>query len=147
MTGDALSHMLENLQFAPDAVGMECVLGPLEARVMEVAWEEGEATIREIHRRLGGDATAAYTTVATVAHRLEGKGLLVRRMAGRSLRLRPTIPRPDFQALTLTHTLRGIVRQLRSTHARKALTHLSMADRVFLRSALEGPADHGDPAD
>lgn len=145
MTTDALSAMLENLTFQPEGVGMACLLGPLEARVMEVTWEEGETTIRAIHQRLGGADHAAYTTVATVAHRLEEKGLLARRHAGRTLLLRPTMQRPDFQAVALTRVLHGALRQLRTTRPGEILAHLSVADRSFLRRALdqaEAPGTH-----
>ena len=147
MTPDALTAMLENLRFDPDGVGMACVLGPMEARIMEVAWEDGETTIREVHRRLGGDDLAAYTTVATIAHRLEEKGLLLRRMDGRRLLLSPSVRRPDFQALALTRVLRGAIRQLRAGHPEGTLRRLSVADRVFLRTAIEDSEAHASPTD
>jgi len=60
-------------------------LHELETEVMEEIWRRGEATVRDVQEALNarGDKTRAYTTLLTVMTRLDGKGLLVRRRAGR----------------------------------------------------------------
>jgi len=60
-------------------------LGDLERRVMEYLWshEEGEQTGRQVADAL---PEYAYTTVATVLDRLVHKGLVRRRMDGRTIR-------------------------------------------------------------
>ena len=60
-------------------------LGILERRVMGILWAEGggETTGRQVADHL---PEHAYTTVATVLDRLVHKGLLTRRMDGRSIR-------------------------------------------------------------
>jgi predicted transcriptional regulator len=60
-------------------------LGDLERRVMTILWEQGdgELTGRQVADVLPGHA---YTTVATVLDRLVHKGLVRRRMDGRSIR-------------------------------------------------------------
>jgi predicted transcriptional regulator len=60
-------------------------LHTLEQEVMEEMWGRGEATVREVQQALNarGDKERAYTTLLTVMIRLDGKGLLVRRRAGR----------------------------------------------------------------
>ena len=52
---------------------------------MEEVWARSEATVRDVQEALNarGDKTRAYTTLLTVMTRLDGKGLLVRRRAGR----------------------------------------------------------------
>ena len=52
---------------------------------MEELWARSEATVREVQEALNARAekVRAYTTVLTVMTRLDGKGLLVRRRAGR----------------------------------------------------------------
>jgi len=61
------------------------VLHALESEVMEELWARSEATVREVQEALNARAekVRAYTTVLTVMTRLDGKGLLVRRRAGR----------------------------------------------------------------
>lgn len=54
------------------------VLGPLEAEIMDVVWDSGEVTVRDVHQDLSADRTIAYTTVMTTLGRLADKGLLRR---------------------------------------------------------------------
>lgn len=62
------------------------VLGPLEAEIMRVLWDEKRAmTVREVLVRLndGTREPLAYTTVMTVMARLAEKEILRRRPQGR----------------------------------------------------------------
>ncbi len=45
---------------------------------MEVVWELGDVTVRDVHRRLQRKREVAYTTVMTTLGRLTDKGLLKR---------------------------------------------------------------------
>ena len=54
------------------------VLGPLEAEIMDVVWDDGEVTVRDVHKRLSKGRSIAYTTVMTTLGRLTDKGLLRR---------------------------------------------------------------------
>lgn len=54
------------------------VLGPLEAEIMEVVWQEGEVTVRDVHAAIKQSRQIAYTTVMTTLGRLAEKGLLKR---------------------------------------------------------------------
>lgn len=54
------------------------VLGPLEAEIMDVVWDTGEVTVRDVHRLLEPSRPLAYTTVMTTLGRLADKGLVKR---------------------------------------------------------------------
>ena len=54
------------------------VLGPLEAEIMDVVWDTGDVTVRDVHRSLNSVRPIAYTTVMTTLGRLTDKGLLRR---------------------------------------------------------------------
>ena len=54
------------------------VLGPLEAEIMDVVWDTGEVTVRDVHQTLNSSRSIAYTTVMTTLGRLTDKGLLRR---------------------------------------------------------------------
>ena len=54
------------------------VLGPLEAEIMEVVWDTGEVTVRDVHKTLATSRPLAYTTVMTTLGRLADKGLVKR---------------------------------------------------------------------
>jgi predicted transcriptional regulator len=60
-------------------------LHELESEVMEEVWARREATVRDVQESLNArnEKARAYTTLLTVMTRLDGKGLLVRRRAGR----------------------------------------------------------------
>lgn len=54
------------------------VLGPLESEAMDVVWELGEVTVRDVHGSLNEKRSVAYTTVMTTLGRLADKGFLRR---------------------------------------------------------------------
>jgi len=53
-------------------------LGPLEAEILEIIWDLGNATVKQIHDRLlaDPDRELAYTSVTTILGRLKDKGWL-----------------------------------------------------------------------
>ena len=56
-------------------------LGRLQRAVMEVLWEVGEGSVRQVRERLGGQS--AYTTVLTVLQKLERSGWVGHRKEGK----------------------------------------------------------------
>lgn len=70
----AVSANMPKKDFAAD--GIRSQLGPLEAEIMDVVWELGECSVREVKSRLPQDL--AYTTVMTTLVRLFAKGFLQR---------------------------------------------------------------------
>ena len=56
--------------------------GDLEVAVLRAVWDQGRATARVIHTRVGVRKHLAYTTIAKVLDRLCEKGLLVRERDG-----------------------------------------------------------------
>jgi predicted transcriptional regulator len=75
---------------------LEAILGPLEQDVMDVVWELGDATVRDVHARLREQRDLAYTTVMTTMARLARKGLLERDTADLAHRYRPSIARDEY---------------------------------------------------
>jgi BlaI family transcriptional regulator, penicillinase repressor len=51
-------------------------LSRIELRIMEVLWTRGACSVREIHEALPEKARLAFSTVGTMAYRLEKKGAL-----------------------------------------------------------------------
>lgn len=58
---------------------MPRALGPLEAEIMEVVWQKGEVSVRDVYNVLSKKREIAYTTVLTVLGNLRRKGLLGRK--------------------------------------------------------------------
>jgi predicted transcriptional regulator len=100
---------------------------------MDILWEGAD---RELSGRDVADALPgyAYTTVATVLDRLSHKGLVRRRMDGRSIRY-AAIGTPGAHAAVLMHEALAVARDPDSALVRFAET-LSSSEASILRSAL-----------
>lgn len=53
-------------------------LSKLEYQIMEVLWEKGEPSLREIQEAFPKDQRPAYTTIQTTVYRMEVKGIVRR---------------------------------------------------------------------
>jgi len=59
-------------------------LGDLELQIMNVLWERGPSTVREVLESLPTQPRPAYTTVLTMMRLMHEKGYLDRRERGRA---------------------------------------------------------------
>jgi predicted transcriptional regulator len=66
-------------------------LSELQLDIMRTLWTTGEATTAQVHERMGKPRSLAYTTVATLLHRLEKQGLLRSSKDGRERVFAPAI--------------------------------------------------------
>lgn len=111
--------------------------GALEHDIMAVLWAAREALLpAEIQARLPNEL--AYTSVATVLGRLQTKGLVERRVAGRAFAYRATVDESGLAA-------RRINEVLSSTSDRRAalvgfVGSLSKRDAKALRALLDESA-------
>ncbi len=87
------------------------VLGPLEAEVMEVAWELGEVTVRDVHEAINETRPVAYTTVMTTMGRLADKGLLRRVEDQRAHRFTPLLTREEYADSTVKSVVDWLLTQ------------------------------------
>lgn len=85
------------------------VLGPLEAEIMDVVWDQGEVTVREVHRTLAGRRPIAYTTVMTTLGRLADKGLLQRRDDQPAHRYSPRMSKDQYARSTVKSVVDWLV--------------------------------------
>ncbi|BAZ04165.1 BlaI/MecI/CopY family transcriptional regulator [Calothrix sp. NIES-3974] len=62
----------------PDYRPKQMSLGPLEAEILEIVWQLGSVTVKDVHDRILSDPNRelAYTSVTTVLRRLTEKGWL-----------------------------------------------------------------------
>ncbi len=63
---------------------------------MEVVWDRGEVTVRDVYETLRHRRDLAYTTVMTVMHNLHRKGLLIQRSEGQAHIYRARQSRSEF---------------------------------------------------
>ena len=76
-------------------------LGPLEAEILEIIWDLGNVTVKQIHDRIlaDPDRELAYTSVTTVLRRLQNKGWLACESSERAFLWQALISREQAQAV------------------------------------------------
>jgi predicted transcriptional regulator len=85
------------------------VLGPLEAEIMDVVWDESEVTVRDVHRKLHEKRPIAYTTVMTTLGRLTDKGLLRRVEDQPAHHFSPLVTREQYARSTVKSVVDWLV--------------------------------------
>jgi len=105
--------------FKPHRLGLEQVLGELEAEIMEILWLAGETTVREVYQALLKGRDIAYTTVMTVMTRLADKGILIREADGNAYLYRPSMSRQVFVAEMVGEVLDALL----SSHSAQTVSH------------------------
>ena len=81
----------------PPREGPPDLLTDTELELMELLWELGEASAREVMEALPPEGRRAYTTVATMLRVLEKKELVATRREGRADLYRPLLSREDYE--------------------------------------------------
>lgn len=116
------------------------VLGPLEAEVMEAAWDLGDVTVRDVHEVLNRSRAVAYTTVMTTMGRLADKGLLRRVEDQRAHRFTPLLTREQYADSTVKSVVDWLVTQFPDPAVAYFLDRIESKDeRVIdaLKDAIE----------
>jgi predicted transcriptional regulator len=72
-------------------------LTDLQLAVMRALWERGECTVVEVQEALAPGRRLAQTTVATILTRLEKRGVVEHRSAGRQFVYRPRVTEPEVR--------------------------------------------------
>jgi predicted transcriptional regulator len=97
-------------RLTPDSVGLEKLLGPLEARIMPILWRRERSTVKQVHRLLAPQHDIAYTTVMTTMSRLAEKGILRRRREGLAYVYAPAISEDEFIAHMVEQVMASLMR-------------------------------------
>ena len=76
-------------------------VGPLEEEVLNIVWELGGATVKQIHQTILSDPNRelSYPTITTVLQRLMQKGWLTCDKSDRAFVWQPLISKQDAQLL------------------------------------------------
>jgi len=64
-------------------------LGAVQLQIMQVLWQKGQATAREVTEELNQDKPTAHTTVQTLLRQLEAKGAITHDVQDRTFIYRP----------------------------------------------------------
>jgi predicted transcriptional regulator len=76
-----------------------------EREILEVLWDRGEASVREVTDTLSRHRSVAYTTVLTMLNVLARKALVTHRQEGRAFVYRSAITREQARTQALDHLL------------------------------------------
>lgn len=76
-----------------------------ERAILEVLWDKGEASVREVTDELSKQKSVAYTTVLTMFNTLSKKGFVTHRPEGRAFIYRAAITRELARKQALDHLL------------------------------------------
>lgn len=85
----------------PDYRPKQMSLGPLETEILQIVWELGSVTVKDVHDRIltDPDRELAYTSVTTVLRRLTEKGWLVCDKRERSFYWQPKVTKQQAQMI------------------------------------------------
>ena len=98
-----------------DQRGAVVSLGPLESRVMDIAWRRGAVTVREVADELEPVTDSAYTTIMTVMSRLVEKGLLKRSTRARAYVYRATMSKQLYDEALSRMRVRNLITEFGET--------------------------------
>jgi predicted transcriptional regulator len=76
-------------------------LGPLETEILNIVWELGRVTVKDVHDRIlaNPDRELAYTSVTTVLRRLTEKGWLACNKQERAFYWQPLVTKEQAQVI------------------------------------------------
>lgn len=101
--------MFKPKQFKLDSRGLGKILGTLEAKVMEVVWHRGSATVREMCDSVS-DKSLSFNTLMTIMNRLVEKNLLKKKNVDGSYSYYPACERQDFLASVSSDIARSLIK-------------------------------------
>ncbi|MFB2881395.1 BlaI/MecI/CopY family transcriptional regulator [Floridanema aerugineum] len=86
-------------------------LGPLEREILQIIWELGEVTVKDVHDRIlaDPDRELAYASVTTVLRRLTEKGWLTCDKRGKIYLWQPLVSQSQAQAIEAYEKLQGFL--------------------------------------
>lgn len=118
-------------------------LGSLELRVLRAVWARGPATVRDVLAAIAPEHPVAYTTVMTVMSRLADKGVLRRRLSGKTYSYTPAYSPEEFTAAVSQRMVSSLVAEFGDLALAQFAAELARVDPERLqrlRQLTEGQA-------
>jgi predicted transcriptional regulator len=89
---------------------LEKLLTEVELELMNVIWELGACTVKDVQTALPEGRSLAYTSVATMMKILEQKGALSSQKQEKAHVYSPCVSRADYEKMTLRHLTKNVFR-------------------------------------
>ena len=80
----------------------------LQLAVLQILWQQGEATVQEVQSKLNLGRDLALTTVGTILSRLEKEGVVSHRVKGRLFFYKALIPQQEVRQDTVAEVLSSV---------------------------------------
>jgi predicted transcriptional regulator len=108
-----------------------------ELEIMQLLWEHGPLTVRQLNDKLNEDRRVGYTTTLKIMQIMTEKGLLTRNTDYRSHVYTPTLEPEEVQSTMLDHVVKTVFRGSRANLILQALgNHPSSAEELAEIKAL-----------
>lgn len=108
-----------------------------ELEIMQLLWEHGPLTVRQLNDKLNEDRRVGYTTTLKIMQIMTEKGMLIRNTDQRSHVYTPTLQPEEVQSNVLDHVVKTVFRGSRSSLILQALgNHSSSAEELAEIKAL-----------
>lgn len=103
---------MNEFNFSPTLVIMKNIsLGPLEQEVMAYTWRKKTCTARDVVKHVNQDRNIAYNTIQTIMTRLVDKGLLKRKLKGKTHVYKPTVMKKNILPSLINQTMGNFTNQ------------------------------------
>ena len=84
------------------------LLTQAELSLMNVFWERGESSIRQVRQHITNGETIPYTTVAAIVRILAKKNFLHQRLDGKTIYYKPAIIKKDYESRTVDQLVKRL---------------------------------------
>src|SRR5688500_1450616 len=108
-------------------------LGEVQLQIMQVLWQKGKATAREITDELSRRKPIAHSTVQTLLRKLESKGAVTHEVEDRTFVFRPVHQETD---VTTTAT-RDLLARLFDNSVSGLVAHLLKHEKISRKELAE----------
>lgn len=100
-----------------------------ELTILQIIWDKGEATVRDVHEVLEQKKDTGYTTTLKTMQIMTEKGLLVRNTESRTHIYKPALSREKVQKNFLDKMLNGLFRGSESRLVMGALDKKELSEK------------------
>ncbi len=103
-----------------------------ELEILQILWEKGPSTVREVHEVIGTNREVGYTTTLKIMQIMSEKGILERDTSQRSHLYRPVYRREDIQGRLLDKMIDSLFNGSASRLVIGALSQKNLTEKEIM---------------
>ncbi len=84
------------------------LLTEVELELMNILWEIGQGSVKDVLNNLSEDRKLAYTSTATILRILEQKDILSSKKQGRAHIFKPKLQKSTYESMSLQHLIKNV---------------------------------------